>query len=113
MARAQAQKAEGMTHGEFVAAYREGRLNVQVDRDKAARFLSQRMLLPLFLLPVLGLAVALALAGYLWIGVGLFAAAIGFRFAVRASGRGFVLRRSLEDPDFYRQAVAAGLIRTP
>jgi hypothetical protein len=101
-----------MTHVEFVAAYREGRLTVQIDRDKAARFVSQRMLLPFFLLPVLGLAVALALTGYVWAGIGLFAAAIGFRFVVRASGRGFVLSRALQDPRFYEQALAAGLIQS-
>ena len=101
-----------MSHAEFVAAYRQGRLRVRVDRDGAARFISQRMLLPLFLLPVLGLAVALALGGYLYTGVILFVACIGFRFLVRRSGRGFVLSRALADPQFYEQARAAGLIQS-
>ena len=101
-----------MTHAEFVAAYRAGRLSVQIDRDKAARFVSQRMLLPLFLLPVLGLAVALALAGWMVTGIALFLGAIAFRYIVRASGRGFVLSRSLQDPQFYQQALAAGLIHS-
>ena len=101
-----------MTHAEFVAAYREGRLRVRIDADAAARFVSRRMLLPLFLLPVLGLAVALAITGFLWTGVGLFGGAIGFRFLVRRSGRGFVLSRALEDPRFYDQARAAGLIQS-
>jgi hypothetical protein len=100
-----------MTHAQFVAAHREGRLRVQIDRDAAARFVSQRMLLPLFLLPVLGLAVALALTGYFYTGVLLFIACIGFRFLVRRSGRGFVLSRALEDPQFYAQARGAGLIK--
>jgi hypothetical protein len=99
-----------MTHAEFVAAHRQGR--VQVDRAAAARFISQRLLLPLFLLPILGLAVALALAGYLLPGTGLFIAAIAFRFLVRASGRGFVLSRALHDAQFYEQARAAGLIQS-
>ena len=101
-----------MTHVEFVAAYREGRLRVQIDGDAAARFVSRRMLLPLFLLPVLGLAVALAITGFLWTGIGLFGAAMGFRYLVRRSGRGFVLSRALEDPQFYDQARAAGLIQS-
>ena len=101
-----------MTHAEFVAAYRAGRLRVQIDGDAAARFVSQRMLLPLFLLPVLGLAVGLAITGYVWTGIGLFGAAIGFRYLVRRSGRGFVLSRALEDPKFYEQARAAGLIQS-
>jgi predicted membrane-bound spermidine synthase len=101
-----------MTHAEFVAAYREGRLTVQVDRAAAARFVSQRMLLPFFLLPVLGLAVALALTGWVVTGIALFLGAIGFRYIVRASGRGFVLSRALRDAQFYEQARAAGLIQS-
>ena len=99
-----------MTHAQFVAAHRQGR--VHVERAAAARFMSQRMLLPFFLLPVLGLAVALALTGYLYTGVILFIACIAFRFLVRASGGGFVLARSLEDPAFYEKARAAGLIQS-
>jgi hypothetical protein len=70
------------------------------------------MLLPFFLLPLLGLAVALALTGYVFTGISLFVAAIGFRFLVRASGRSFVLSRSLQDPQFYAQARAAGVIQS-
>jgi hypothetical protein len=49
-----------MTHAEFVAAYREGRVRVGIQRKTAARFVSARVLLPLVLLPVLGLGDALA-----------------------------------------------------
>lgn len=100
-----------MTHAEFVAAYREGRLRVQVDRAAAARMVSARLLLPFVLLPVLGLAVAVALVGYFIAGALLFLAALGFRFAVRRSAPGFVLQRALEDERFYAEAVASGLIK--
>jgi hypothetical protein len=100
-----------MTHAEFVAAYREGRLRAQVDRAAAARMVSARLLLPFALLPVLGLAVALALVGYFIVGALLFLAALGFRFAVRRSAPGFVLQRALEDERFYAEAVASGLIK--
>ena len=66
-----------MTHQEFVAAHREGKLAVHIDPKKAAQLVSSRMMLPLILLPVLGLAVALALTGYLITGVLLFVAALG------------------------------------
>ena len=50
-----------MTHSEFVAGYHEGRVRAVIDREAAARFVSGRAVLPLVLLPILGLGVALAL----------------------------------------------------
>ena len=100
-----------MTHEEFVRAYREGRIQVEVDRAAAARLVSGRMLLPFVLLPVLGLGVALALVGYVIAGIAVFLGAIGVRFLVRASSRGFVLSRALRDGRFYDEAVRAGTLR--
>ena len=100
-----------MTHAEFVAAHREGRLRVQVDRDAAARLVSARLMLPLVLLPVMGLGVALALVGHTLAGALVFIAALTVRFAVRRSAAGFVLQRALADERFYGEAVAAGLIK--
>jgi acyl dehydratase len=99
-----------MTHQEFVAAYQGGRLAVHVDPKAAARLVSTRMMLPLFLLPVFGIAVALALMGHLLAGILLFIATLAFRYFVRATARGFVLTRSLEDAAFYEQAIASGLL---
>jgi hypothetical protein len=101
-----------MTHAEFVAAYREGKLTVHVDQKAAAQFVSGRMMLPLFLLPVFGVAVAVALAGHFIAGALLFVAALAFRFAVRRTSPGFVLKRALEDAGFYEHAVQVGLLRT-
>jgi len=100
-----------MTHDEFVAAYRAGRLAVQVDPKIAAQLVSRQMMLPLVLLPVLGLGVALALAGYLIAGTLIFVAGLVFRYLVRRSSPGFILTRSLADPRFYQQAVAAGILK--
>ena len=100
-----------MTHAEFVSAYREGRLQVQVDRVAAARLVSARLMLPFVLLPVLGAAVAAALVGHFLIGALVFVAALGFRFAVRRSAPGFVLQRALHDERFYAEATAAGLLK--
>ena len=99
-----------MTHEEFVAAYEAGRLRVRINRDAAARFVSGRAMLPLVILPVLGLGVALALVGYLVAGVVVFIAALGLRFLVKRSSDGFLLWRALRDPEFYQQVVAAGVL---
>ncbi len=92
-----------MTHEEFVAGYRQGTIRVSVERRAAARLLSARLLLPFVLLPVLGLGVALALVGYLAAGAALFVAGLAFRFLVRASSQGFVLKRALQDGAFYEE----------
>ena len=100
-----------MTHAEFVAAYRAGRLRVQVDRAGAARLVSARLMLPFVLLPVFGAGVALALVGSLLFGALVFLGGLALRFAVRRSAPGFVLQRALADERFYGEAVAAGLIK--
>ena len=99
-----------MTHDEFVAAYARGTVKVRVDREAAARLLSSRMLLPFFLLPVLGLGVGLALAGWLALGIIVFLAGLVFRYAVRSSSQGFVLARALRDAAFYDQVRSAGVL---
>ena len=99
-----------MTHAEFVAAYTSGRLQVHVDPKAAAKLVSGMMMLPLFMLPVYGIAVAIALLGYFLPGAALFVAALAFRFFVRRTSPGFVLKRSLEDARFYEHVVAAGVL---
>ena len=101
-----------MTHAEFAAAWRVGRLRVEVDREAAARAVSARLMLPFVLLPVMGAGVALALIGHYYIGAIIFLAAFGLRFAVRRSAAGFVLQRALADERFYAEALASGLIRS-
>jgi hypothetical protein len=100
-----------MTHAEFVAAWRDGRLRVEVDRKAAARAVSVRLMLPFVLLPVMGAGVALALLGRYFIGAAVFLVAFGLRFAVRRSAAGFVLQRALEDERFYAEAISSGLIK--
>jgi predicted membrane-bound spermidine synthase len=99
------------SHGEFVEGYRAGTLRVHVDRKGAAKFVSGRMLLPFILLPLFGLAVAVALAGHFAAGAAIFIFALLFRTFVRASSHGFVLVQALNRAKFYREAVAAGVIR--
>lgn len=99
-----------MTHEEFVATYREGRLRVRIDREAAARFVSGRAMLPLVLLPILGLGVALALVGYVWAGVSVFLLALLIRFLVKRSSEGFLLWRALRDAEFYQQVLTAGVL---
>jgi hypothetical protein len=99
-----------MRHDAFLEAYRSGTIRVRVDRVAAGRFLSARLLLPLFMLPVLGAGVGLALIGWVWtglaiIGVGTFAPLI-----IKRTAPHFVITQALQDAAFYEEALANGLL---
>jgi len=100
-----------LTHADFVTAYRAGAIRVDIDRAAASRYLSARLLLPLVMLPVLGVGVALALTGWLWIGFGLIAAATLVPIAIKRSAPHFVMTHALEDPKFYDDVIASGLLQ--
>jgi hypothetical protein len=100
-----------MTHAEFVAAYREGRIRVDLDRKAAARFMSARLLLPFVMLPVLGIGTALALTGSVWIGFTIVGLATLAPFLIKRSAPHFVMTQALEDSKFYDDACAAGVLR--
>ena len=100
-----------MNHGEFVAAYEAGRLTVRIDPRTAGRFMSDRLLLPFFALPVLGLGVALALEGWLWTGFGLIAAGMIVPRLIKRSAPGFILTHALADASFYQSVVDAGILQ--
>lgn len=100
-----------MSHAEFVAAYASGTVRVRVDRERAAKLVSARLMLPFVLLPLLGLAVALALTGRLFAGIALFLLVLVLRYGIRASSQGFVLSRALQSPAFYQEALAAGILQ--
>jgi hypothetical protein len=99
-----------VTHAEFVQAYRSGSIHIDIDRAAAARYMSARLLLPLVMLPVLGVGVALALTGWLWTGFALIAAATIAPIAIKRSARHFVVTQALADETFYDEVVGAGLL---
>jgi len=102
--------ASALTHAEFVAAYTSGRLKVNIVPKEAARFLSRRMMLPWILLPVFGIAVAIALVGHWIIGCLIFAAGLGLRWLSRATAPGYIMQRALADRVFYDEVQALGFL---
>lgn len=100
-----------MTHAEFTAAYARGEIKVEVDPKDAARYLSARLLLPLFMMPVVGVGVALALVG--WIFTGLFVIVLGIIAPrlIKRSAPNFVFQQALKDPVIYGEVTKSGLLR--
>ena len=99
-----------MNHAEFVTAYRSGAIRVNVDRAAAARFVSARLLLPFVMLPVLGIGTALALTGWVWTGLGLIGIGTIGPILINRSAPHFVITHALEDPKFYDDVRASGLL---
>ncbi len=100
-----------MTHAEFTAAYTRGEIKVELDPKEAARFLSARLLLPLFMMPVLGIGVALALVGWIFTGLAIIALGIIAPRLVKRSAPHFVLQQALNDPAIYQEITKSGLLR--
>ena len=99
-----------MTHAEFVRAYSARTIRVDVDRKAAARFVSARLLLPLVMLPVLGIGTALALIGWVWVGLGIVGVATLAPMLIKRSAPHFVVTQALEDEKFYGEAVSASVL---
>ena len=100
-----------MTHAEFIAAYTHGEIKVEVDPAGAARFLSARLLLPLVMMPVLGLGVALALSGWIYTGLAVIAAGFIAPRLIKRSAPHFVLTQALQDAAVYDEVTQTGILR--
>lgn len=107
---APAAPAPSLSHREFVNAFHDGAITITFQPKDTARFISARLLLPLFMMPVLGIGVALALTGWIW--TGLFVIALGIivpRLIKRGAPR-FLMQQMMEDEGLYREVLHAGIM---
>jgi hypothetical protein len=100
-----------MTHEEFLSAYSHGKVKVEVDSIKAARFLSARLMLPFIAMPVAGIGVALALTGWIYTGFAIMAVAYLVPRFIKRSATHFVFQQALHDPRVYYDAIQAEALR--
>ena len=100
-----------MTHAEFVAAYQRGEIKVEFDPRGAARFLSARLLLPLVMMPILGIGVAFALVGWFFTGLAIIALGIVAPQLIKRSAPHFLLQQALHDPAVYDELRQANVLR--
>ena len=100
-----------MTHPEFVAAWREGRVTIAVDPAAAGAFLSARLLLPFAAVAVIGLGIALVFWGWVVTGIAVGAAGILVPRAIKRGARSFLLSQIGTDAELFESGVRAGVIR--
>jgi len=100
-----------MSHATFRSAYAARRVQLEIDPALAARFMSARLLLPLFMLPVLGVGVGLALMGWVVTGLAIIGVGIVVPRLIKRGAPHFILTQALADEKFYREAVNEGVLR--
>jgi len=100
-----------MTHTEFVSAYGAGKIKIQIDPASAARYISARLLLPLVMMPVIGIGIALALTGHIWAGLAIIAAGIIVPRLIKRSAPHFILTQALQDEKIYGEVTRAGILQ--
>lgn len=100
-----------MTHAEFVNAYTRGQLKLRVDPAAAGRYLSARLMLPFFVIPVLGAGIALVLLGLIWTGLAVIAVGFIAPRLIKRSAPNFVLNQALQNEAVYGEVTRAGILQ--
>jgi len=102
--------ALSLSHRDFVSAFHDGTISITFDPKGAARFISARLLLPLFMMPVLGIGVGLALSGWIWTGLLVIALGIIVPRLIKRGAAHFLMQQMMEDEGLYRDVVHAGIM---
>jgi hypothetical protein len=96
--------AEYVAFEEFRAGLAAGRFHVIVDPKLARRYLSQRLLLVVVLMPLIGIGIALALSGARWTGALLVALGVVLHRLVMWQAPQVLLHIAARDPKVYAYA---------
>lgn len=100
-----------MTHTEFISAYGTGKIKIEIDPKGAARYISARLLLPLVMMPVVGIGIALALTGWIYTGIAVLAIGIIVPRLIKRSAPHFILTQALQDDKIYGEVTQAGILQ--
>ena len=107
---AEADFAEYVAYEDFRSGLPAGRFRVVVNPKLARRFVSQRLMLVVLVLPVIGVGMALALTGRTWTGALLVAAGVlANRIVMWQAGR-ILLHLALNDAKTYQQVTQGGVM---
>jgi hypothetical protein len=102
--------AEYVAFDEFREGLPRGRFRVVVDPKLARRFVSQRLMLVVFLLPLIGTGLALALMGRTWLGAALVAAGVLLHRGIASQAPRILLHLASHDERVYDHATQEGIL---
>jgi len=102
--------AEYVAHEEFRAGLPAGRFRVVVDPKLARRYVAQRLLLLVVLMPVIGVGIALVLTGRTLPGALLVFAGVALHRVVRWQAPRILLNMALRDAAVYEHVTQNGVM---
>lgn len=102
--------AEYIAHEEFRAGLPAGRMRVVIDPKLARRFVAQRLMLIVVVMPVIGIGLALVLTGRTWPGALMVAAGVLLNRVVMWQAPTILLHMALRDPAVYEFVTHNGLM---
>ena len=95
---------------EFRAGLAAGRFRVVVDPKLARRYVAQRLLLIVLLMPLIGIGIALALIGARWTGALMVAAGVLLHRLLMWQAPHILLHMAARDAAVYEHATRNGLL---
>lgn len=101
---------EYIAHGDFQAGLPAGRFRVVVDPKQARRYLARRLMLMVFVLPIIGVGLALALVGMTWPGALLVFAGVALNRVTMWQAPKLVLHMASRDPSVYAFVTQNGIM---
>jgi hypothetical protein len=107
---AQGEFAEYVSHEEFRAGMPAGRFRLVVDPKLARRWVSQRLLLVVLVLPIVGVGIALVLMRQTWPGALLVAAGVLLNRVVMWQAPKILLHFALQDAKAYASVTQGGIM---
>jgi hypothetical protein len=102
--------AEFVPYAEFRAGLPAGRFRVVVNPKLARRFVSQRLLLMVVLMPVIGVGIALVLTGRTWLGAFLVFAGVALNRLLMWQAPKILLHMATRDAAVYDTVTQQGVM---
>lgn len=102
--------AEYVAYEDFRSGLPAGRFRVIVNPKLARRYVSQRLMLVVLILPIIGVGMALALTGRTWPGALLIGAGVLLNRVVMWQAGRILLHLALKDGKTYEQVTQNGLM---
>jgi hypothetical protein len=102
--------ADHVAYEEFRAGLPAGRFRVVVDPKLARRYVAQRLLLMVVLMPLIGVGIALVLTGQTWPGALLVFGGVALHRVVRWQAPKILLNMALRDAAVYEHVTQSGVL---
>ena len=102
--------AEYIAHAEFRSGLPAGRFRVIVNPKLARRYVAQRLMLMVVLMPVIGVGLALALTGQTRLGAFLVFGGVALNRLLMWQAPKLLLHMALRDPKVYEHVTQGGVM---